>query len=95
MNNLNALGKQLMYRNPDTAIILSNQALELLHSPALQKIHAKKKNELLALTFGSLSNYNIIKSNSSKALDYSNKSLKIYVKLNNKKGIADNNIKSR
>ncbi|MBW8051464.1 MAG: hypothetical protein FVQ77_14220, partial [Cytophagales bacterium] len=45
---LNALGWELMYQNPDTSILLSNQALEILSSK-FQVTSSKFKGENLGL----------------------------------------------
>ena len=77
---LNKLGSSLMYSNPDTAIILGKQALDLSEKTKDEKSKANTLNNLGA--------YHWIKSDYPTALDYLHKSLEIRKSLNDKKGIA-------
>jgi len=77
---LNKLGWSLMYSNPDTAIILGNQALELTEKTKDEKSKAN--------TLHNLGAYHYIKSDYPTALDHYHKSLEIRKSLNDKKGIA-------
>ena len=82
VNHLNDLGWQLMDDNPDTAIILSNQA-----STLAEKLQWEKG---IANSLGNLGVYYWFKSDYSRALDCSFKALNIAEELGNKKGIARN-----
>jgi len=95
VKHLNSLGWQLMNQNPDTAIILSNQALDIITPTATLEfltVNAEAENKeiraLRAKTFGNLGVYNSLKANYSSALDYYFKALKINEELKNKKGMA-------
>jgi tetratricopeptide (TPR) repeat protein len=88
ITNLNTLGWELMYQNPDTSIILGNQALALCEQ--LKSLHykASKISKLESVTYGNLGVYYHTKANYPMALGYYLKALKIDEGLNNKKGIA-------
>ena len=77
---LNQLGWKVMYSNPDTAIILSKQALYLSEKTEDQKNKAK--------TLNNLGVYYWIKSDYPTALNYHFKALEIREKQNNLKGMA-------
>jgi len=77
---LNQLGWSLMYSNPDTAIILGKQALELSEKT---EDHPNKAN-----TLSNLGVYHCIKSNYPTALDYFFKSLEYREKAGDRKGMA-------
>src|SRR3990172_7155041 len=89
VNHLNALGWELMYNNPDTSIILGNQALALCdvmlsgveastinHQPST--INHFKSNSL-----GNLGAYYYLKADYPRALDYYLKALKVDEELKN------------
>jgi len=80
VNHLNDLGKILMNNNPDTAIIIGEQALSLS-----KKLQWKKG---IANSLGRLGVYYGFKANYPKALDYFFKALKMDEEQNNKEGIA-------
>jgi len=80
LNILNALGWQLKYTNPDTAILLSTEALELAEK------NGDKKG--ISNSNGNLGAYNYLKGDYPKALDFYRAALKIDEGLKNKKGIA-------
>ncbi len=95
VKHLNALGWALMNQNPDTAIILGNQALDIITPiPSLEFPSAKKEigglrvRALRAQTLGNLGNYYEFKGDYLNALRYSLKALQIYEELKNKKGIG-------
>ena len=77
---LNQLGWSLMYSNPDTAIILSKQALELTKKTKDEKSKAN--------TLSNLGVYHWIKSDYPTALDYLHKSLEYREKAGDRKGMA-------
>jgi tetratricopeptide (TPR) repeat protein len=80
VQHLNALGWELMYNNPDTAIILGDRALALS-----EELKWKKG---VANSVGSLGVYNYLKGDYLRALDYYLKALTIDEELNDKRGIA-------
>ena len=95
VNHLNALGRLLMFQNPDTAIILGKQALSLI-TPA-QSIEFPDAKEVIenngimafrAVTLGNLGIYYYLKADYFNALEYYFKALKIDEALKNKKNIA-------
>ncbi len=95
VNHLNALGRLLMYQNPDTAIILGKQALEIVTPITSQEFTSAKEGiesvgirALRANTFSNLGSYYYFKSDYFNALDYYLKALKIDETLKNKKGIS-------
>src|SRR5665213_3139689 len=45
VNHLNAFGRLLMYQNPDTGIVLGNQALEIISPIASSEYTSAKKGE--------------------------------------------------
>ncbi|MBI4945736.1 MAG: tetratricopeptide repeat protein [Bacteroidetes bacterium] len=77
VNHLNALGWQLMSNNPDTSIILGNQALVLCDQ--LSSIPQSKFtiNNFKSNILGNLGVYSFFKGDYPKALDYYLKALKI------------------
>ncbi|MFB6306778.1 MAG: tetratricopeptide repeat protein, partial [Flavobacteriales bacterium] len=79
---LNKLGRELMYKNQDTAISLGKRALKLA-----EKVGDKKK---IASTKNNLGIYYDIKNNNSKALKYHFNALDINKEINYKKGLAEN-----
>ncbi|MBC7864781.1 MAG: tetratricopeptide repeat protein [Bacteroidia bacterium] len=80
VNHLNNLGWQLKHNNPDTAIILSNQALTIA-----EKCSWKKG---MANALSNLGVYNYLKAEYPKALDYYFKALSMVEKLRDKSAIA-------
>ena len=78
--HLNALGRELDYSNPDTAIIIGNQSLALA-----EKLNWQKG---IANSLGNLGVYYLAKSDYHRAQDYYLKALKIDELLGNKEGIA-------
>lgn len=95
VNHLNALGRLLMYQNPDTAIALGNQALAIITPVSTLEFGAGKagmeKKEIRAIratTLGSLGVYYFLKSDYPNAIDYYLKALKIDEELKNKKGMV-------
>ena len=68
VNHLNKFGWELMYSNPDTSIVLGNQAVKLS-----EKIEWKKG---IANSLGNLGFYNYLKGDFPKTLDYYFKALK-------------------
>ncbi|HYV91468.1 MAG TPA: adenylate/guanylate cyclase domain-containing protein [Chitinophagales bacterium] len=80
VNHLNALAWELKSNNPDTAIIIGNQALSLA-----EKYQWKKG---IANSLAQLGAFYGFKGDYTKALDYYLKALKIDEEVNNKKGIA-------
>ena len=77
---LNDLSGEMVYSDPDTAIILGNQALSLA-----EKSGDKKG---IANSLGALGYYYFLKGNYTKALDYLFNALKISEELGDKKNIA-------
>lgn len=80
INHLNTLGNELMYQNPDTAIILSKQALNIA-----------EKNKFKKHIANSLSNigvYNWVKGEFPTALAYQFKALKQREEINDQTGKA-------
>ena len=91
VNHLNDLGWEYKYKNPDTAIILGNQALEILNSKyqiTSSKFQEGKKTlglgswdlklgAFLANSLGNLGVYNWLKGDYPRALDYYFKALKL------------------
>jgi len=82
VNTLNDLAWELQYSNPDTAIILSLEALT--------KAEATKWQLGIAKSNGSLGSFNWLKGDYPKALEYYFKALKINEELGGKTGIAIN-----
>lgn len=80
INKLNELGWEMMFNNPDTSIILGNQALSLA-----ENIQWKKG---IANSSRNLGVYYYLISNGPKALEYLMKALKIEEELGNENGIA-------
>lgn len=95
VKHLNDLGWELMYQNPDSAIILGNQALAII-TPVLstefnstrEGIENKKIKLLRAKTFGNLGVYYCLKADYPQSLNYYLMALKINEELKNKKGIS-------
>lgn len=80
VNHLNALGWELMYSNPDTAIVLTNEAL---------KISINIKNEKCeANSYSNLGVYSWIKGEFPVALSYQFKALKLREKIKDRRGEA-------
>lgn len=95
VRHLNALGWLLMYQNPDTAIVLSNQALGIItpvpsqeFTSAKDRLEGKEIRSLRANTLCNLGTYYWVKADYLHALGYYLKALKIDEELKNKKGIA-------
>lgn len=88
VNHLNTLGWELKNSNPDTSIILSNQALVLLNSLPLEGGDKGVVQKLLANTLGQLGVFYRLKGDYPQALDYYFKALKMKEELGDKKGIA-------
>jgi serine phosphatase RsbU (regulator of sigma subunit) len=91
INTLNALAWELKSNNPDTAIILSTQALKL----AITIENETKKSTLklaaqkcIANSYQRLGAFNYFKGDYPLSLDYYFKALKIWESLNNKMGIS-------
>ena len=82
VNYLNELAWELMYRNPDTSIIIGNQSLSLS-----EKLEWKKGK---ASSLGRLGVYYWQKADYSKALEYDFKALKINEEIGNKERAAGN-----
>lgn len=80
VNHFNTLSKELRYNNPDTSLILCNQALSLS-----EKLEWKKG---ISQSLGYLGSIYYIKADYPTSIDYNFKALKIDEELNNKKGIA-------
>jgi tetratricopeptide (TPR) repeat protein len=80
IKTLTALASEFKFSNPDTAIILSTQALQLSQKNNWQKGESNSYNQLGI--------FNYFKGNYPVALDYYFKSLKIKELLNDKKGIS-------
>ena len=94
VKHLNELGWALMYQNPDTSIILGNQALAIITPIPSLEFSMNKEVEgsegirsLLATTLGNQGVYYYFKADYLRALDYYLKELKIEEELKNKKGI--------
>lgn len=80
VNHLNAIGWELMYTNPDTAIYLSNEAL---------KIAINIKNEKCeANSYSNLGVYSWVKGEFPVSLSYQFKALKLREKIKDKRGEA-------
>jgi len=93
IKTLNALAWKLKYNKPDTAILLSTQALELCEKtlPLFLGGDARRAEgvkKATAQSHRSLGVFNTIKGNYPLALIHYNKALKINEQLNDKKGIA-------
>jgi signal transduction histidine kinase len=82
VNYLNALGWELMYRNPDTSIIIGNQSLVLS-----EKLEWKKGK---ASSLGRLGVYHWQKADYSISLEYHFRALKINEEIGNKERAAGN-----
>jgi tetratricopeptide (TPR) repeat protein len=80
VKHLNTLGWAIMYSNPDTAIILSSEALTIS-----EKISWPKG---IANSYGQLAGYNYLKGDFTKALEYYFKTMAIDEKIGNKMGVA-------
>lgn len=95
--HLNALARGLVQNNPDTAIILGNEALSLsmkisaLPNPKLA-LDGKKG---MAASLNNLGVFATIKANYPKALDYYFKALKICEELMNRSDPAAENVKAK
>lgn len=88
---LNDLARKLMYINPDTSIILSNQALQSSQSLFEQESHSSAiriREKFRAVSYNNLGVFNWIKGNYEIAFDYYFKALTIRRSLNDKSGIA-------
>lgn len=86
---LNELGWELMYLDPDTAIILGLQELALAEKlAASEKIPSKELKMLLADANGNLGAYHYLKSDYISALKFHNASLKISEEIGDKQGVA-------
>lgn len=83
---LNDIGWELMYSNPDTAIIITTNALQISKK--------RKWKKGIASSYGSLGSYYYLKSEYPKALEFYFKSLKINEEMGNKSRVANmyNNI---
>lgn len=77
VKHLNEAGSLLMYQQPDTAVVLGMQALDVLAKLELDKQNNSKKNNLYAQTYSNLGVYYSIKSDYSIAIDYYLKGLKL------------------
>jgi serine phosphatase RsbU (regulator of sigma subunit) len=92
INTLNNLAWELMYNNPDTAIILSTEALNLSITPFQKKeISASLKKiqeKCIAQSYHHLAVCFDLKGNYALSLDYNFKALKIWESLNDQKGIC-------
>jgi len=92
IRTLNNLAWELMYNNPDTAIVLSTQALDL--SMTLSKTEknssslGKARETCIATSYHQLGMLNSLKGNYALALNYNFKALKIRESYNLKKGIS-------
>ncbi|MFH1322033.1 MAG: tetratricopeptide repeat protein [Bacteroidota bacterium] len=80
VNLFNIIAWELRHSNPDTSIILSNQALELAQKKQWQKG--------IAESYHNLGVFNRQKGNYSQSLEYNFKSLEILKKLNDKKAVS-------
>lgn len=80
INALNNLGYDIMYSDPDTAILLSDEALQLAQTILWEKG--------MANSLSNLGIYNWIKADYQKALDYHLKALELDQKNAHKRGIA-------
>ncbi len=96
VKHLNALGWALMYQNPDTAIILGNQALAILTPVSSQEFSLAKGGfewvcirSLRAKTLGNIGSYYYLKTDYHHALAFYQKALKIDEELKNQTGIAN------
>src|SRR5258706_318588 len=87
VSHLNSVGRALMYSNPDTSIVLAEQALQILSSTSFHREEGAIKS-LFAQTYSNHGIYNHIKGDYLKALDYYLKALKIDEELSNKTGIV-------
>lgn len=90
VNVLNELGWTIKYNNPDTAVILSAQALsisEKLSTSPIKDISLGGKKGISS-SLGNLGAYNFLKGDYEKALEYYFKAMKVDEELNNKKRIA-------
>ena len=95
VKHLNTLGWTVMYQNPDTAIILGNQALKIItpvssieFNSGIEGTEEKEIKSLRAQTLGNLGVYYFIKSDYLQALDYYNKALTIGEEMHNKSRIV-------
>ncbi len=94
LNHLNDLGWELMYQNPDTAILLGKQALELAtkiagSSSAINNLSIKKAAEKGAgKAYGNLGAYYYLKGEYATSLEHHFKSLEIREAINDKDGIS-------
>ncbi len=95
VRHLNALGLILMYQNPDTAVLLANQALKIITPVSSAEFTSTKDaagdNRVMFLrscTFSTLGSCYYFKADYLQSLDYHLKSLKIREEINDKEGIA-------
>jgi PAS domain S-box-containing protein len=92
IKTLNNLSWELMYNNPDTAIILSTQALDLSmtlsKTEKIQSQLGRTREMCIANSYHLLAMLNGEKGNYSLALNYNFKALKIRESLNLKKGTS-------
>lgn len=90
VNVLNELSWTLKYNNPDTAVILSIQALSIAEKLSVSSVKelALGGKKGVSSSLGNLGAYNFLKGDYSKALDYYFKAMKVDEELNNKKRIA-------
>src|SRR5258706_2819495 len=87
VSHVSSLARALMYSNPDTSIVLAEQALQILSSTSFHREEGAIKS-LFAQTYNNHGIYNHIKGDYLKALDYYLKALKIDEELSNKTGIV-------
>lgn len=90
------LGRELGNKKPDTAIVLLNQALEIITPlKSSEFVFSKKQNESLeikalrAKIYGNLGNYHRIKNNWAIAIDFLIKAVDLYKETGNRRSVAN------
>jgi tetratricopeptide (TPR) repeat protein len=93
VNHMNTLGREIMYQNPDSAIVLGNEALRIITQILSSELHSgkEKKANIMSIHANTLSNlgvYFYYKADNTSALNYFLNALKIDKEIKNKKGIT-------
>src|SRR5688572_28344064 len=88
--HLNELGWEVMYYNPDSAILLSNEALAISSrlSSSNNKMEKAFAQKGVAQSYSRLGVYNWILANYDEDITYNFKALEIWTRLNNQRSMA-------